>query len=331
MSDPSQLSKPETDDARDRQTIVEIIAERLPTWMDLYRHPPQQTPTMHRLREAAKTIVAALKTEGYEIRTIPAQAVTRISIPTHTMEQEFAVHYRRGFEAGKVSVSAQTTSSALRDRGERKTILMYEDALGRIIAQDQHEQQICIKADSAGNDYEVRMLDGSCAKIARKALAKSAAVPPQHSQQELGSSERLGPQYDGTRSINSSSMVARHHEPDASGPGASSPQESPDLHDFVTHRDSWRSALERARDVAGTDGNNDDALYWEHEIKAFNSAFDTLAGILPFPSGLSQEVTTIPRPPCPVCGLKISTDSERVVEVCAGPGKCPRLQEESRS
>jgi hypothetical protein len=58
---------------------------------------------------------------------------------------------------------AQTTSSGLRDRGERETILMYEDALGRIITEDREEHTNA---------------DGPCAKIAREAIAKSAAVPP---------------------------------------------------------------------------------------------------------------------------------------------------------
>ena len=34
---------------------------------------------------------------------------TKVSIPTHTMEQEFQNHYRRGFEAGKKSTTPQPT------------------------------------------------------------------------------------------------------------------------------------------------------------------------------------------------------------------------------
>jgi hypothetical protein len=69
-------------------------------------------------------------------------------------------------EAFAHSIPAQTTSSGLRDRGERETILMYEDALGRIITEDREEHTNA---------------DGPCAKIAREAIAKSAAVPPQDS------------------------------------------------------------------------------------------------------------------------------------------------------
>jgi hypothetical protein len=65
---------------------------------------------------------------------------------------------------------AQTTSSGLRDRGERETILMYEDALGRIITEDREEHTNA---------------DGPCAKIAREAIAKSAAVPPQNSDEAM--------------------------------------------------------------------------------------------------------------------------------------------------
>jgi hypothetical protein len=58
----------------------------------------------------------------------------------------------------------------------------------------------------------------------------------QHSS-KLGSSERLGPRYDGTRSITSSSMAGRRHEPDILGPPAISIWPAPPT-DF-TWADRW--------------------------------------------------------------------------------------------
>jgi hypothetical protein len=49
-------------------------------------------------------------------------------------------------------------------------------------------------------------------------------------------------------------------------------------HDFYTHRDSWRKAVEeRIKEMAYTGMNDaDDRAYWEHELEAFDRTFATL-------------------------------------------------------
>lgn len=46
---------------------LDIIAENLPTFLDLYRHPPKRPPTMGRLVKDAQRLMAALAMEGFEI------------------------------------------------------------------------------------------------------------------------------------------------------------------------------------------------------------------------------------------------------------------------
>ena len=48
------------------------------------------------------------------------------------------------------------------------------EALQKIVAIDQHEKFVTIECDPAGNTMAVEMVDGSCASIARAALAVSA-------------------------------------------------------------------------------------------------------------------------------------------------------------
>ena len=43
-------------------------------------------------------------------------------------------------------------------------------------------------------------------------------------------------------------------------------------HDFLTHRESWRSALEGMRDK-----DPDNRAYWEHELRAYDRAHEELA------------------------------------------------------
>lgn len=52
--------------------------------------------------------------------------------------------------------------------------------------------------------------------------------------------------------------------------------EAVDLHDFITHRRAWRQALEMA--LAASD-SMETAEYWNHEVKAFDRAFDLIAPI----------------------------------------------------
>jgi len=61
-------------------------------------------------------------------------------------------------------------------------------------------------------------------------------------------------------------------------PQSHAPSHSGNLRDFTTHRASWRKAIEQARDYAPLDdGESNDRLYWDHELKAFDKAFDALA------------------------------------------------------
>lgn len=65
----------------------------------------------------------------------------------------------------------------------------------------------------------------------------------------------------------------------ADNPGAVfMPAPALDLHDFISHRDSWRKALVIARDAAKVVYPDiDDRSYWEHEIEAFDRAFEIIA------------------------------------------------------
>lgn len=53
-------------------------------------------------------------------------------------------------------------------------------------------------------------------------------------------------------------------------------------HDFKTHRVSWRKGLETALAYVKTvhvDNSDANILYWEHELKAFDQAFDRLLAL----------------------------------------------------
>lgn len=47
-----------------------------------------------------------------------------------------------------------------------------------------------------------------------------------------------------------------------------------DLHDFVTHRRVWRSAL--VSDMGNANRRGDDISYWKHEIEVFDRCFDLI-------------------------------------------------------
>jgi len=60
------------------------------------------------------------------------------------------------------------------------------------------------------------------------------------------------------------------------------------LHDFATHKNSWRNAIVTARDF-GCEGSEDpdaDRSYWNHELRAFDRAF----ALLPDLTALTSEV-----------------------------------------
>lgn len=46
---------------------IDIIAANLPTYLDLYDHPPRVIPTIGRLTKEAGRIMAVLASEGFEI------------------------------------------------------------------------------------------------------------------------------------------------------------------------------------------------------------------------------------------------------------------------
>lgn len=55
-------------------------------------------------------------------------------------------------------------------------------------------------------------------------------------------------------------------------------------HDFKTHREAWRDALVKAKEADKAKANNcaehdDNEHYWEHELKAFDKAFDALEAL----------------------------------------------------
>ena len=51
----------------------DVIAINLPTFAECYSNPMQvDLPSMHRLRDAARLIIGALKTAGFEVRSIAA-------------------------------------------------------------------------------------------------------------------------------------------------------------------------------------------------------------------------------------------------------------------
>jgi hypothetical protein len=48
-------------------------------------------------------------------------------------------------------------------------------------------------------------------------------------------------------------------------------------HNFTTHRDSWRKAIEKCiANAPGPTGDGDERAYWRHELKAFDEAFATI-------------------------------------------------------
>lgn len=45
---------------------------------------------------------------------------------------------------------------------------------------------------------------------------------------------------------------------------------------FITHRNAWRDALQKAYDAAMEAHDGDNASYWAHELVAFDESFDRL-------------------------------------------------------
>ena len=41
-------------------------------------------------------------------------------------------------------------------------------------------------------------------------------------------------------------------------------------HDFMTHRDAWRTALQGMRDAAVESGDGANQSYWDHELQIAN-------------------------------------------------------------
>lgn len=50
-----------------------------------------------------------------------------------------------------------------------------------------------------------------------------------------------------------------------------------DLHDFITHRSTWRSAI---HDLSQSECGTADRDYWTHELTAFDRAFDLLTPLI---------------------------------------------------
>ncbi|QRZ14693.1 hypothetical protein JWJ88_17160 [Paracoccus methylovorus] len=71
-------------------------------------------------------------------------------------------------------------------------------------------------------------------------------------------------------------MLYPDAEPLYAAPPSPVTVETEDLHDFATHREAWRHALElckdRSYDIA-------DVTYWEHELRAFDRAFIALRAL----------------------------------------------------
>ena len=82
----------------------------------------------------------------------------------HKMRDEIArLHERCEAYKGQVEAGANEIAR-LRANNER-----LRAALGEIIAADQREKRTCTNFDPAGCDYDVTMIDGPCAAIARRA------------------------------------------------------------------------------------------------------------------------------------------------------------------
>lgn len=82
----------------------------------------------------------------------------------------------------------------------------------------------------------------------------------------------------------------------ATGPGftptSEFPASGPIHHDFYTHRDSWRKAIQHCIDTSAMPTpESDDAEYWRHELRAFDRAF----GMLPpeFPASLKERANVV--------------------------------------
>ena len=75
-------------------------------------------------------------------------------------------------------------------------------------------------------------------------------------------------------------------------PTSEFPASGPIHHDFYTHRDSWRKAIQQCIDTSAMPTpESDDAEYWRHELRAFDRAF----GMLPpeFPASLKEQANVL--------------------------------------
>lgn len=72
------------------------------------------------------------------------------------------------------------------------------------------------------------------------------------------------------------------------------PTTGPIHHDFYTHRDSWRELIVRSREAVELDedtgGRDADQTYIEHELRAFDRAFDMLP---PMPASLKPQANAV--------------------------------------
>lgn len=89
----------------------DVIAFNLPTFAECYRNPMRvDLPSMHRLRDASRLIVGALKTAGFEVR----------SIASPTDLEKLVIEWRDAREAIlRIDWSKGTTNPALLELWER--------------------------------------------------------------------------------------------------------------------------------------------------------------------------------------------------------------------
>ena len=102
----------------------------------------------------------------------------------------------------------------------------------------------------------------------------------------------------------------------ATGPGftptAEFPTSGPIHHDFYTHRDAWRALIGRALIARSEKAEGDDGSYGEHELRAFDRAFDSLP-----PQHERRLRERMIEPAIPVVGKEALVDATRPLFVKA--------------
>jgi septal ring factor EnvC (AmiA/AmiB activator) len=94
--------------------------------------------------------------------------------------------YRDGLDKNVTELEAENERLRAEKEEMRSTVAdwirmhhengLMRTALTNIVRLDQHEKRTCIDADPSGCTYEIEMIDGPCAHIARHAVEQSA--PP---------------------------------------------------------------------------------------------------------------------------------------------------------